>query len=178
MEKQEVLDIGFINLYDSKPLIMHIHTQTDGKVLIRTDNMEVAGDIVQDICNFMNISDLESNAEFPVEMEELKGLIKKVQDFNEVRLHLAADMADQIRNAKTFVVKAEDARILGDMKVMKKMYTNLFIENRNLIGELLKRNTNHEGLVAALKQINNMINKASNLRCKILVKKLTTRRCP
>ncbi len=48
---------------------------------------------------------------------------------------------------------------------MKKMYSNLYIENRNLVGELMKRNTNHEALLAALKQINNMINKASNLRC-------------
>jgi Ciliary BBSome complex subunit 2, C-terminal len=48
---------------------------------------------------------------------------------------------------------------------MKKMYSNLYIENRNLVGELLKRNNNHEALVSSLKQINNMINKASNLRC-------------
>jgi len=46
------------------------------------------------------------------------------------------------------------------------MYSNLYIENRNLVGELLKRNNNHEALVSSLKQINNMINKASNLRCK------------
>lgn len=51
---------------------------------------------------------------------------------------------------------------------MKKMYSNLYIENRNLLGELLKRNNNHEALVSSLKQINNMINKASNLRCKII----------
>lgn len=55
------------------------------------------------------------------------------------------------------------------------MYSNLFIENRNLVGELMKRNTNHEALLAALKQINNNINKASNLRCKFnyLTTKLT-----
>lgn len=115
LEKQEVLDISFINLYDSKPLILNIHSQTDGKILIRTDNMEVAGDLVQDLCSFMNIQDMESHAEFPQEMEELKGLIKKVNDYNDARLHLVADMAESIRNAKTFVVKAEDSRILGDM---------------------------------------------------------------
>lgn len=77
--------------------------------------MEVAGDIIQDLCSFMNIQELESYADFPKEMEELKDVIKKVNDYNEVRLHLAADMAEAIRNAKIFVVKAEDARILGDM---------------------------------------------------------------
>ena len=47
---------------------------------------------------------------------------------------------------------------------MKKFYSNLYVENRNLIGELMKRNKNHEGLLEGLKQINNTINKASNLR--------------
>jgi hypothetical protein len=115
LEKQDSLDVAFVNLYDGKPLILNIHTQTEGKLLIRTDSMEVAGDIVQDLCSFINVQDLESLAEFPVEMEELKTVIKKVNDYNEVRLHLAADMAESIRNAKTFIVKAEDARILGDM---------------------------------------------------------------
>jgi len=52
-------------------------------------------------------------------------------------------------------------------RIMKKMYSNLYIENRNLVGELMKRNKNHEALLASLKQINNMISKASNLRCNV-----------
>lgn len=109
------LNVSFVNLYDGKPLIFDINTQQDGKVVISTDNMDAVGDIIQDICSFMNVSDLESYADFPKEAEELKKLAKEVNDFNEVRLHLAADMAEAIRNAKVFIVKAEDARILGDM---------------------------------------------------------------
>ena len=109
------LNASFVNLIDGKPLILDINIQLDGKVLIKTDSMELAGDIIQDICSFMNIQELESYADFAVEMEELKQVIKKVNDYNEVRLHLAADMAEAIKNAKIFVVKAEDARILGDM---------------------------------------------------------------
>lgn len=52
---------------------------------------------------------------------------------------------------------------------MKKMYSNLFVENRNLIAELVKRNNNHEALLAELKKVNNYINKAANLRCNIFV---------
>jgi Bardet-Biedl syndrome 2 protein len=115
LEKQDQMDLAFINLADGKPLILNLYAQTEGKIMIRTDNMEVAGDVIQDLCSFMNIAEMESTADFPIEMEDLKGVIKKVNDFNEVRLHLAADMADSIRNAKTFIVKAEDARILGDM---------------------------------------------------------------
>ena len=44
------------------------------------------------------------------------------------------------------------------------MYSNVMIENRNLISELLKRSSNQEGLLSGLKEINKMINKAGNLR--------------
>lgn len=113
--ESSALNISFINLADGKPLTIDINIQLDGKVLLKTDNMEVAGDLVQDLCSSMNIQDLESYADFTLEMEELRQVIKKVNDYNEVRMHLAADMAEAIKNAKIFVVKAEDARILGDM---------------------------------------------------------------
>jgi len=114
-KESSALNATFINLYDGKPLIIDVNTQNEGKAVISTDSMEAIGDMIQDLCSFMNITDLDSYANFPKETEELKQLIKNVNDFNEVRLHLAADMAEAIRNAKVFVVKAEDARILGDM---------------------------------------------------------------
>jgi Bardet-Biedl syndrome 2 protein len=164
LEKQDHIDVQFVDLSDQKSMQFIFAGHTEGKIIIKSDSLETAGDMVQDLCSFMNIQELESVADFPVEMEELKSVIKKVNDFNEVRLHLTADMAESVRNAKTFIVRAEDARILGDMKNMKKYYSNMYVENRNLIAELMKRNTNHEGLLAGLKQINNMISKASNLR--------------
>lgn len=50
------------------------------------------------------------------------------------------------------------------MKFMRKYYTDVMGENKNLTTELTKRNSNNETLMNGLKQINSMINKASNLR--------------
>ena len=49
-------------------------------------------------------------------------------------------------------------------KNLKKMYSNIMIENRNLVAELLKRSSNQEGLIRTLKEVNKIINKAGNLR--------------
>jgi len=174
LEKQDNIDVQFINLSDSRAMQFIVQGQGDGKIMIKTDSIETAGDLLQDLCSLINVQELESMAEFPLEMEELKLVIKKVNDYNEVRMHLTADMAESVRNAKTFIVKAEDSRLLGEMKSMKKYYSNLFGENRSLIAELLKRNTNHEGLLAGLKQVNNFINKASNLRVGAPKAKLVT----
>lgn len=44
---------------------------------------------------------------------------------------------------KAYVVRAEDARLLGDMPLMNKMYSELYSLNRKLIGEYAKRANNH-----------------------------------
>ena len=60
--------------------------------------------------------------------------------------------------------KAEDARILGDIKGMRQAYAQLYTLNAELMGEYTKRANNHEELLAALKEVNHMIQKAAKLR--------------
>ena len=42
----------------------HAHTTQ-----VLTEDMELAGEVLQDLCTFLQISELESVAEFPAEME-------------------------------------------------------------------------------------------------------------
>ena len=46
---------------------------------IRTDDMDLAGDIIQELCTFLNIDDLATTAEFPEEMEKLKEVLEQVR---------------------------------------------------------------------------------------------------
>lgn len=50
------------------------------------------------------------------------------------------------------------------MKTMKKLYTNLFEINRDLIMEYKKRENNHNGLLESLKLVNQMVQRAARLR--------------
>ena len=61
-------------------------------------------------------------------------------------------------------MQAEDARILEDIKAMKAAYSQLYTLNAELLGEYNKRANNHEELLAALKEVNHMIQKAARLR--------------
>ena len=70
----------------------------------------------------------------------------------------------QSNTAKTLVIKAEDARILQDIKAMRAAYAQLYTLNAELMGEYSKRANNHEQLLAALKEVNHMIQKAARLR--------------
>lgn len=44
---------------------------------------------------------------------------------------------------KAYVVRAEDARLLGDMPMVRKLYYELHTLNRRLVGEYAKRANNH-----------------------------------
>jgi Bardet-Biedl syndrome 2 protein len=47
---------------------------------------------------------------------------------------------------------------------MKKIYKTLFELNQNLVGEYTKRSNNYEGLLASLKDVNQMIQRSARLR--------------
>lgn len=112
----------------------------------------------------MGITDLSSVANFPLAMEGFKGVLEKVEEFNATRLKMNADMAESSNLIKTLLIKAEDARILGDMKAMRKYYRQLYDLNRDLVAEHDKRATNHAELLRNLKEVNQMIQRAARLR--------------
>lgn len=163
-ERQTVLDTRFVSLRNGLMLAVHMSPENGGQVTIRVNNMEVAGEIIQDLCSFLTITELESVADFPQEFEDFKKVLMKVDEYNAVRLKLTAEMADSSQLVKALVIKAEDARILNDMKLMKRMYASLYEVNRELIGEYIKRANNHNELLSALKEVNAMIQKAARLR--------------
>jgi len=148
--------------------IVHIKMSPDqagsSQIQIRTDSMELAGDIVQDLCRYLKLDNVESVADFPTEMAEFEQVLQRVEEFNAVRLKLSAEMADSSNLVKTYVIRAEDARILGDMTLMTQIYSRLFDLNRELIGEYNKRANNHAQLLRSLKDVNSMIQKAARLR--------------
>lgn len=128
------------------------------------ENMEVAGELIQDMASFLQIKQLNSTASFSTEIDKFSKLLDKVNEYNAIRLKQTADMADNSQVVKTLVIKAEDLRILGDMSKMRFAYEELHNMNNNLLKEYNKRTGNQEALLACLKDVNQMIQKASRLR--------------
>lgn len=110
------------------------------------------------------ITPLISHSSSQAEMATLESVLSRVSKYNAIRLRLTADMADGTNRVKTLVVKAEDARIMSDMPLMRRHYADLFSLNNELLAEYNKRANNHEALLAALKEVNQILQKAANLR--------------
>ncbi|XP_015781613.1 Bardet-Biedl syndrome 2 protein homolog [Tetranychus urticae] len=163
-EYLENLDVTFISLRDNKLLIFEMDGKS-GSFTIRTNSMEIAGQVVQSLAvEYLNLPDLSSTVDFPGEIENLKKLITKVEEMQSVRASIDADIAENSVAVRSLVVRSEDARLLREWKMVKQLYMDLNVLNRELIHEYQIRSHNHQDLVDSLKQINVIIQKAANLR--------------
>lgn len=105
----DFLKLSLVCLRDSSPLIMTFYN--DSNILIQTDNIELAGNLVQSIAQFMNITNLDSIASFPLTVVRIRELFERLQGLQESANVLRTDTSLKINLAKILVLRAEDAKI-------------------------------------------------------------------
>lgn len=165
--------------------------QSHLRVRLSCQSMDLAAELVQDIAKYFQLEELESEADFPAELQAFEEVVRRVADCNAARVSLAADMADDSQRIKVciffsssfplsstctpiftnfsllfqaLVIRAEDARLMNDMETMRRAYTELNALNGQLIGGYNVRAQNQAALLASLKEVNQMIQRAANLR--------------
>ena len=134
------------------------------RVTLRCNDMALAGELVQDMGRFFDLSELSSIASFPDEIGAFKEVLKTVKDCMAARRMVSVGMADETQQLKALVIRAEDARIKADIGTMRRAYTDLYSMNALLVASYQTRAANHKELMAALALVNQMIHKAANLR--------------
>ncbi|XP_069496392.1 BBSome complex member BBS2 [Ambystoma mexicanum] len=154
--------ISFTSLRGAGPLC--IKMKTSGEISVNTDDIDLAGDLIQSLSSFLAIEELQVEADFPKYFEELRKVLLQVDEYHSVHQKLTADMADHSNLIRSMLVQAEDARLMGDMKTMKKRYVELYDYNKDLINGYKIRNSNHSELLNSLKVVNQAIQRAGRLR--------------
>ncbi|XP_033117827.1 Bardet-Biedl syndrome 2 protein homolog [Anneissia japonica] len=156
------LDLQFMSLRGAGVLAFKM--EQNGQITIKTNDMDLAGDLIQGLASFLGLDDLQSTADFPMHMEDLKNVLMKVDEYHAVRQKLTAEMADHSNLIRSLVVRAEDARLMCDMRNMRKGYMELFDLNKDLVNGYKIRCNNHTELLNCLKLVNQTIQKAGQLR--------------
>ena len=141
VQLQGAFKLEFICLRSHQDLVIDV--ASNGTTTIKTVDMDLAGDVVQSLCNFLNISDMEveyyttkniycfaqyasalkckttiflqAEADFPEDIAQLDMLIRSVDEYQESNDRLGADIADQSGVVKSMLIRAEDARLIGNM---------------------------------------------------------------
>ena len=133
-------------------------------VKMRCDRMELAGELTQNLCSHFKLTKLDSTAEFPHEFEYFEKTLNNVTERDSLRTQVMVDTADEATKIKALIVRAEDSRLMRDMPSMRRAYTELYSTNNSLIGGSRGRAANHASLLENLKDVNKIIQRASNLR--------------
>ena len=89
--------------------------EPDGRVTLRCDNMDLCGDFVQALADYLGLDDLKASCDFPEECAKLEHLLVAADDLQSVRQRLSAEMADNSGVIRTLIVRAEDSRLMMDM---------------------------------------------------------------
>ena len=156
------INIAFMAVRTNLPLF--IQMEANGQMTFFTDDMEVAGLLVQSLVEFLNITDLQVSCDFPAEIENLQQILIKIEQYNSVRQQLSSQMADHSNIIRSLVVRSEDARLMDDIAGMKKHYMELMNTNRDLVSGYKIRSSNHDELVKNVKGLNQTVQRAGNLR--------------
>lgn len=109
--------MSFLSLRDNSILSLSMDAQ--GVVTVKTDDMDLAGDIVQSLGTYLGMEDLATSCNFPTEISGLEKMLSSAEELQSVRQRLSADMADHSGVIRSLVVRSEDSRIMGDMKSLR-----------------------------------------------------------
>jgi Bardet-Biedl syndrome 2 protein len=133
-------------------------------IILRTPSMELAAELIPSLLKFLDVSEINSIADFPPEAKSLQEVLITVNEYQSSRQRLSAEMAEKSTMAKNFLFRAEDGRLLDDMDAMTDAYSELNALNRDLIQTYEVRCSNHMDLLKCLKVVNQHIQRAAHLR--------------
>ena len=148
-----------------KPLVLHLQGVQGGvQIIVMTDNLTLAGDVVQDVIRYLKVEDLDAHVEFIPEFQELESVIEIVRAQGAEQVNLRSQTVDSTRLISSLVMKAEDYRLLDHIALMTTSLTDMARLNEDLIREHTIAVENHKSLMGGLRKINTLLQRVSRCR--------------
>lgn len=153
--------IRFLSLRTDKKLEIYMKETEIG---ILTDEIELAGNIFQDLCVFNNVQNQNTTVNYKEYINELSVLLKRVEKLDSARNQYNINMSEIIGQIKDLYVRAEDSRILEDLNTFRKYFVRINLKNVEILDEFEKRSSTYSSLISDMKKINNIIQLFANLK--------------
>ncbi|EDS30326.1 conserved hypothetical protein [Culex quinquefasciatus] len=155
------LKLNLISLRTSKTVCLHFNN--DGKTRFHTEDIELAGDLIQSLVQFLNIENMNSVAYFPLVYDEIRELFGKLQGLQETEKQINSEIIDNINQVKSHLIRAEDARYYNEDDVIK-YHNEMMNTNEDLLKNYKIRLVNAGQVQLALKRVHSILYSASKLR--------------
>lgn len=153
--------IRFMSLRTDKVLQI---SAKDNVLSIFTEEIELAGNILQDMCIFFKLNDLNTVINYTEVVKGFTGNIEKIKELDKERNQYSINMTEIITFIKDLFVKAEDNRLLDNIQGFKDYFRKINVKNLELLDEFEKRSTIFTDLINQLKIVNEIIQIFSNLK--------------
>ena len=159
--------------------ILEINIKNGNKLSILTDEIELCGNLVQDFALFFNVENLNTNIHYSIYAKSYEEIFNRIELLDNERNHFNINMSDIITNIKDLFVKAEDNRLIYNIKGFRDYFRKIDVNNAQLLDEFEKRSDKYQQLLNDLKSVNEMIQLGSNLKCGTFKKSMVTecRKC-
>ena len=160
-------------------IILEINVKKGNKLSILTDEIELCGNLLQDLALFLKKEDLDTKIDYSIYGKSFEPIFKRIEELDNERNHLNINMTDIITNIKDLYVKAEDNRLIDNIKGFEDYFRKIDVQNAQLLDEFEKRSEKYQQLLNDLKSVNEMIQLSSNLKCGKFKKAMVSdcRRC-
>ncbi|XP_055642669.1 Bardet-Biedl syndrome 2 protein homolog isoform X2 [Toxorhynchites rutilus septentrionalis] len=155
------LKLNLISLRTGKNVCLHFNN--DGKTRFYTDDIGLAGDLIQSLVQFLNIENMNSTACFPSVYEEIRQMFSKLQGLQETEKQINSEIIDNINQVKSHIIRAEDARYYNGDAVVK-YHNEIMNTNKDLVKNYKIRLVNTGEVQLVLKRIHSILYNASKLR--------------
>ncbi|CAD5226673.1 unnamed protein product [Bursaphelenchus xylophilus] len=161
MNNENSWSVSFKCCYTKEVLQIEI---IGGRVIIKHNLIEIAGEVVQSMVQSMEIRQLTSRAHFPKYQEQLMELISSMEDRYTMNDKLTAEWTERLNFIRETVVRAEDALITDQTTKARKLYVRVAMLNRECVAQRQILMNSVEALVSSLKKLNLLIKQNSQLK--------------
>ncbi|GAB0088836.1 Bardet-Biedl syndrome 2 protein homolog [Sergentomyia squamirostris] len=135
----------------------------NGNVILHTPELEMAGNFIKSLSEFLDINNLKTVAKFPEITKQLKELFEKLNGLQETQQKLLVEQNEKIAAIKNLSVRLTDARI-HDHKLLVKYSNDLMTLHEDLLTNFVIRLKNANELQLAIKTINELLQHGAKLR--------------
>ncbi|CAH8460393.1 unnamed protein product [Heterobilharzia americana] len=144
--------------------LLYITMTNEGEITIKTENIELASNLVQSISRHLSITELPSTCDFPKVLNTLEELIEMSSAYSSTQQQVSVDMVSKTDTVKHLIVRAEDYRLNGNWNLLKKTFQQLSNANTDILSNYYSRVTDYEASMNCLKRIHQIIEYVSSLR--------------
>ena len=144
--------------------ILEISVENGNVLKILTDEMELCGNLLQDLALFLKQDNIDTNFKYNKLAESYSPIFDRIEILDKERNHFNINMSEIIGIIKDLFVKAEDNRLIDNIRSFKEYFRKIDVKNIELLDEFEKRSEKYNQLLLDLKSVNQLIQMASNLK--------------